>query len=94
MKKEKTAEYLFKAAALFSVVAVLLICIFLFASAIPTIAKIGPLNFLFGKKWKPSNNIFGILPMILRHRSLYTFRRTTWNFNGSIYGLFLPEKTL
>lgn len=65
MKKEKTAEYLFKAAALFSVVAVLLICIFLFASAIPTIAKIGPLKFLFGKKWKPSNNIYGILPMIL-----------------------------
>ena len=65
MKKEKTAEYLFKAAALFSVVAVLLICIFLFSSSIPTIAKIGPLNFLFGKKWKPSNNIYGILPMIL-----------------------------
>lgn len=65
MKKEKTAEYLFKAAALFSVVAVLLICIFLFASAIPTIAKIGPLKFLLGTKWKPSNNIYGILPMIL-----------------------------
>lgn len=65
MKKEKTAEYLFKAAALFSVVAVLLICIFLFASAIPTIAKIGSLKFLLGTKWKPSNNIYGILPMIL-----------------------------
>lgn len=65
MKKEKTAEYFFKAAALFSVVAVLLICIFLFASAIPTIAKIGPLKFLLGTKWKPSNNIYGILPMIL-----------------------------
>lgn len=48
-----------------SIAAVVLICIFMFANGIPAIAKIGPLNFLLGVKWKPMNNIFGILPMIV-----------------------------
>ncbi len=41
------------AAACVSILAVALICIFLFANGIPTIAKIGPFNFLLGKEWKP-----------------------------------------
>ncbi len=65
MKKEKTAQFIFMAGALFSVLAVALICLFLFINAIPTIIKIGPVNFLFGTKWKPSSDIYGILPMIL-----------------------------
>lgn len=65
MKKEKTAEILFFAGALFSVLAVLLICLFLFVNAVPTILKIGVGDFLLGTKWKPSNDIYGILPMIL-----------------------------
>ncbi len=65
MKKEKTAEILFFAGALFSVLAVLLICLFLFVNAVPTIMKIGAGNFLLGTKWKPGNDIYGILPMIL-----------------------------
>lgn len=48
-----------------SIAAVVLICIFMFANGTPAIAKIGPLNFLLGEKWKPMNNIFGILPMIV-----------------------------
>ncbi len=65
MKKEKLAEGIFLAGALFSVLAVLLICLFLFVNAVPTILKIGPVKFLLGTKWKPSNDIYGILPMIL-----------------------------
>ena len=64
-KKERIAEILFFAGALFSVLSVLLICLFLFINAIPTIAEIGPFNFLLGTKWKPSSDIYGILPMIL-----------------------------
>ncbi len=64
-KKERTAEFIFFAGALVSVLSVLLICLFLFMNAIPTIAEIGPLNFLLGTKWKPSSDIYGILPMIL-----------------------------
>ena len=63
--KEKVIEIVFLVAACVSILAVLLICVFLFSSGIPTIGKIGPLNFLGGTVWKPSNNLFGILPMIL-----------------------------
>ena len=63
--KEKIMEIVFLVAACVSILAVLLICVFLFSSGIPAIGKIGPLNFLGGTVWKPSNNLFGILPMIL-----------------------------
>ena len=65
MKKEGLFKFLFAAAALFSVLAVVVISLFLFASAFPTINEIGPINFLFGKIWKPSNDIYGIFPMIV-----------------------------
>lgn len=38
---------------------------FLFANGIPAIGKIGVFKFLLGTKWKPGNDIYGILPMIL-----------------------------
>ncbi|WP_040214869.1 phosphate ABC transporter permease subunit PstC [Clostridium polynesiense] len=63
--KEKTMEFLFLAAALASILAVGLICIFLFASGIPALQEIGIFNFLFKTSWKPMNNLYGILPMIL-----------------------------
>ena len=65
MKREKVAQFIFFTGALFSVLAVFLICLFLFLNAIPTIAEIGPLDFLFGTKWKPGNDLYGIFPMIL-----------------------------
>lgn len=65
MKKEGLFKFLFAAATLFSVLAVVVISLFLFASAFPTIKEIGPINFLFGKIWKPSNDIYGIFPMIV-----------------------------
>ena len=51
--------------ALASIAAVVLICLFLFANDIPAMKEIGLLNFLTGAKWKPGNDIYGILPMIL-----------------------------
>ena len=51
--------------ALASIAAVVLICLFLFANGIPATKEIGLLNFLTGAKWKPGNDIYGILPMIL-----------------------------
>lgn len=56
---------LFAVAAFTSVVAVALICIFLFANGIPAMLEIGIPDFLLGQKWKPSNNLYGILPFIL-----------------------------
>ena len=51
--------------ALASIAAVVLICLFLFANGIPAMKEIGLLNFLTGAKWKPGNDIYGILPIIL-----------------------------
>ncbi len=63
--KERGMRAAFLAAACVSVVAVLLICIFLFVNGVPAMAEIGVFKFLFGTTWRPSNNIYGILPMII-----------------------------
>ena len=52
-KREKIMEYVFLLAAVISIVAVALICIFLFANGIPAMKKIGFAEFLTGTKWKP-----------------------------------------
>lgn len=62
---EKVMKLLFLIAAFFSIIAVLLICFFLFANGIPAMGEIGLFKFLSGVNWKPGNNIYGILPMIL-----------------------------
>src|SRR5699024_11025309 len=63
--KETGAKITFMLAACFSIFAVALICVFLFANGIPGMRKIGVLKFLTGIEWKPGNNIYGIFPMIL-----------------------------
>lgn len=63
--KETIMKYVFLLCACASILAVVLICGFLFANGIPAIGKIGIFEFLLGKKWKPGNNIYGILPFIL-----------------------------
>ncbi len=62
---EKVMHFVFFGCALASIFAVALICVFLFANGIPAIREIGVLDFLTGTKWKPGNDIYGILPMIL-----------------------------
>lgn len=64
-KKEKFFEILFLLTAGFSILAVLMICLFLFANGIPAIHKIGVIDFLFGQKWKPGNDLYGVFPMIV-----------------------------
>ncbi len=52
-------------AACASVLAVALICIFLFANGIPAMKEIGFVKFITGKVWKPNNSLYGIFPMII-----------------------------
>ena len=52
-------------AACTSVLAVALICIFLFANGVPAIREIGFVKFITGELWRPNNNLFGIFPMII-----------------------------
>ena len=67
MKKysEKIMHVVFLIAACASILAVILICAFLFVNGIPTIGKIGLGNFVLGKIWMPKSGIFGIFPMII-----------------------------
>ncbi|MDO5540442.1 MAG: phosphate ABC transporter permease subunit PstC [Eubacteriales bacterium] len=65
MRKEKIMQAVFLAAACASILAVALICIFLFANGVPAIAEIGAADFLLGKTWRPGNDVYGILPMIM-----------------------------
>lgn len=63
--KERIMQAVFALCACVSILAVILICVFLFANGIPGIAKIGPLKFFTGTTWKPGNDKYGILPMIM-----------------------------
>ncbi len=62
---EKLMHGVFFATALVSILAVILICVFLFGSGIPTMVEIGFADFLGGTEWRPTSGSFGILPMIV-----------------------------
>ena len=64
-RKERIIQLVFLAAACASIALVAMICFFLFANGLPTIGKIGVSDFLLGQKWRPNNDIYGILPMIM-----------------------------
>lgn len=65
--KETFMKTIFMIAATASILAVALICVFLLVNGVPAIAEIGPINFLLGRVWAPSNQDpqFGIFPMII-----------------------------
>lgn len=63
--KESLMQGVFTVSACVSILAVVLICVFLFANGLPALFEIGPAKFLLGTTWKPGNDIYGILPMIL-----------------------------
>lgn len=63
--KENAMKYVFLLTACISIISVLLICIFLFGTGLPAMREIGFLKFLFGNEWRPSDNIYGIFPMII-----------------------------
>ncbi|MGF7002253.1 phosphate transport system permease protein [Lachnospiraceae bacterium PFB1-21] len=69
MKLNKFKEYfmqgVFFLAACVSILAVAIICYFLFEGGLPAILKIGPLKFLGGQVWRPNNDMYGIFPMIV-----------------------------
>ncbi len=63
--KEVFMKIMFLLSACCSIIAVALICIFLFANGVPAIGKIGVGEFLFGMDWKPLEGLYGIFPMII-----------------------------
>jgi phosphate transport system permease protein len=65
--KELIARKVFAISAFTAILAVGLICVFLFAGGVPGIVKIGIPDFIFGTDWSPMDvpPSYGILPMIL-----------------------------
>lgn len=63
--KEVFMHIVFLIAAFVSIAAVALICVFLFVNGIPAMKEIGFGRFLSGEVWRPSNELYGILPFIL-----------------------------
>ncbi len=63
--KENIMKFVFLICAMMAVIAVILICLFLFASGLPAIKEIGVFNFLLGTRWSPLKGFYGILPMIV-----------------------------
>ena len=63
--KEIFMKVVFLISACASILAILLICFFLFSNGIPAMSEIGFGNFLLGDEWRPLNDEFGIFPMII-----------------------------
>lgn len=63
--REGLARCLFGTTAAVSVLAVGLICVFLFANGLPAMVQIGVPDFLLGTTWRPGNDLYGIFPMIV-----------------------------
>ena len=65
--KERFMHGVFFITAFASIIAVALICVFLFRSGVPAIGQIGVSEFLLGREWSPADAppSFGIFPMIL-----------------------------
>lgn len=65
--KEILVKIVFIVAAVVFIAAVITICAFIFVQAVPAVAKIGLINFLFNGDWSPTNGkpSFGIATMIV-----------------------------
>lgn len=62
--RENTMKYVFLVSALFSIVAIVIICFYVFYRGLPIILKVGIGDFLLGTKWSPSSDTYGIFSMI------------------------------
>ena len=62
---EKLMQIIFMLSAAVSVLAVVLICYFLFDQGLPAMVEVGVADFLSGTVWKPLEGHFGIFPMII-----------------------------
>lgn len=62
---EMAVEKSFFTVSLLAVVGIMLIGVFIFIKGMPAIFEIGFSNFIFGRIWNPSADLFGIFPMII-----------------------------
>ena len=62
---ERGIRLILLAIALSALASLSLITLFIFQEGLPVVAKVGVANFLLGREWRPSEGLFGILPLIM-----------------------------
>ena len=82
--KEKGMEFVFMLCACVSILAVALICIFLFANGVPAMAKIGFGKFLLGRTWQAGNGLFGIFIMMMLFKGVFNSMASIYVTAGAI----------
>lgn len=65
INKDKLIELVFFVIALSTLTVLAVITLFIFIEGLPLISKVGVFNFIFGMKWAPSQELYGIFPMIV-----------------------------
>jgi phosphate transport system permease protein len=69
MNRNKIVEYLIEKGllitALFSIIIILVILLFIISEGFPAVRDIGFFHFIFGLTWLPSDSQYGMLPMII-----------------------------
>ena len=88
---QRSVEAVFFLCALVSVFAIATMTIYIIASGTPAIFKIGPLEFLFGPKWKPAEEKFGILPMVITSLAATSLSVAIGSLIGILTAVFLAE---
>lgn len=63
--REVSMRILFAVAAAVFIAVVLVICVYLFVTAVPTISEIGWIDFLFGDRWLPSSDYYGVGTLVV-----------------------------
>jgi phosphate transport system permease protein len=62
---DRAARYIVIASSALSFIVLLAIGLFTLREGLPAFSQIGILNFLFGTEWRPGQDLYGILPMII-----------------------------
>jgi len=88
--KEVLMKILFLLCACISILAVAVICIFIFANGVPAIGKIGFTDFIFGTHWRPNSGEFGIFPMIVA--SIYVTAGAIGILTAVFLACYCPKK--
>jgi phosphate transport system permease protein len=91
IEKEALIEKVLALCAGLSILAIILITLFIFVRGLPLIFDIGLGDFLFKMEWNPTKDVFGILPMAFGSLAV-TFAALLWAVPvGIVAAVFLAE---
>jgi phosphate transport system permease protein len=62
---EKIVETIFFICAVMAILSVVIITVYVFFKGVPGIIEIGPVKFITGTRWAPTEGVFGIFPFII-----------------------------